>query len=64
MLTAPRWVWLASSVAAGLIVWSVYTDTVARSISLYIRCNTLGVTCYSVRDLDQPAPFGPSSWGI
>lgn len=64
MLTARRWVWLASSVAAGLIVWSVYTDTVAQSINLYVRCNTPGVTCHAWRG-GQPLPASvPSTWGI
>ncbi len=64
MLTARRWVWLASAVAAGLIGWSVYTDTVAESISLYVRCNTTGVTCYGYRDLPAaPPPAVPSSLG-
>lgn len=65
LLTARRWVWLASSVAAGLIAWSAYTDTVAQSINLYFRCNTPGVTCHAWQDGPSPMrPTVPSTWGI
>ena len=63
LLNARRWLWLTSAVAAAVIVGFTYTDIVAPAVSMYVRCNTPGVTCYGYRDLPAPPPAVPSSLG-
>ncbi len=64
MLTVRRWVWLMSAVAGAMVVGFTYTDVVAPAISLYVRCNTPGVTCHSYYDMERPPlPAVPSSLG-
>ena len=63
MLTARRWLWLASAIAIGYGLGATYAEAVIEPLRLVLMCALPMVTCYGRGGQPLPASV-PSTWGI